>query len=171
MGCTMTLREQLEKAQKELKEAQATIKKLQEDEVNKDSTGKRWDSVQKEWYYFISAGGYVVSSTDENDQEDSDRYNNGNKFKTMKLATYYANKRAARNRLECLALAIEGRPHEFKYKEYNWYIFRDGKSSKCDVTFDYYSQEERIYFSSEENARLALDGTSYEDIMLLWGGI
>lgn len=165
----MTLQEQLEKVQKELKDAQATISKLQE-EIKKNNTVKRWNSDYDEDYCFIQSQGAVAASFEENYEIDSDRYNNGNKFKTMELATYYRNKRAARNRLECLALAIEGRPYEFNPTAFNWYIYKVKNSNTYSVANHCYCSGDNIYFSSEENAQLALEGTSEEDRKLLWGG-
>ena len=104
-------------------------------------------------YQNLNVGLYLYN---EGDATDASMVNAGNCFPTHELAEYYAKRRAARQRLEMLALAENGmKPYEWTQGRDNYCIVADGYAK---LTVDcYISHREQQYFPTKEAAQRVLD--------------
>lgn len=101
-----------------------------------------------------------------------DTYKKGNQFPTRKLAEHYAKNRAARQRLEMLALAENGMaPYEFRAGEQNFMITgvhaEDNLIMILSTHIDMHGGVQ--YFPSKEAAQCVLDAMTDDDLILLYG--
>jgi len=128
-----------------------------------------WKPDYQEPYYFIKKGN-TVANTQHNDwPEDKNLMEVGNCFPTEELATHYAEKRAARHRLEMLALAENGMvPYEFILNEINYYIGGYYTEGVRVLSFERINPGVQ-YFPTKEAAQRVLDAMSDEDLVLLFG--
>jgi len=127
----------------------------------------RWKAEYNETYYTIYSGGNVYESFFVKYHEDLRRLNSGNMFKDKATAQHYAKKRAARQRLELLALALNGEIVEFATHT-NKYILI-GSRGKISVYAISSMNSGEVLFKTRALAERAIDLTSKEDLTTLFG--
>lgn len=127
-----------------------------------------WKPAEDEVFFTIHDTGDGTASYQGYIDYPMDCYFIGNCFPTQELAEYYAKRRAARQRLEMLALAEnEMVPYEFKYRNSNYYI--SAYLNKLLIESYNETQEGHQYFPSKEAAQRVLDAMTDEDLITLFG--
>lgn len=121
-------------------------------------------------FFFIESNGRVDSYGVHAAVMVRTHHEEGNCFPSESLAEYYKKRRAARQRLEMLALAENGMvPYEFTQGQDNWYIFGHGTSDSLSVTYTSVCTFTVQYFSSREAAQRVLDAMTDDDLLVLFG--
>jgi hypothetical protein len=120
-------------------------------------------------YFVIDANGTAARRVNANPSATELSTVQGNCFPTRELAEYYAKRRAARQRLEMLALAENGMvPYEFdRTTTENYRIQRGCTELYISSHQDYQSADP--YFSTEAAAQRVLSAMSEDDLILLYG--
>lgn len=152
------LQNQIDKLQNELsRQKLAQPKKLE-----------MWQPEDYEHYFIIRDGYGIINSFNDGGEDDSSLITCGNCFPTRELAEHYAKKRAARQRLEMLALAENGMvPYEWTQGRGNYCI---GANGYAELIVDYYtSRRDQQYFPTKEAAQRVLDAMTDEDLITLYG--
>lgn len=123
--------------------------------------------------YYCILGTGICESASYTSYLDKERCEAGNCFPTRELAEYYAKRRAARQRLEMLALAENGMvPYEFQRRKddlCNFYIgwYEDG-NEVCVMDFAVINPGVQ-YFPTKQAAQRVLDAMTDDDLILLYG--
>lgn len=126
-----------------------------------------WKPHHNQAYFYIND--MDVEATDScSGNGDGILYKTGNCFPTEELATYYSKRRAARQRLEMLALAENGMvPYEFRMHEDNWCI--ENQLSQLEPSVHDGYRAECQHFPTQEAAQRVLAAMTDDDLMLLYG--
>lgn len=154
-----------------IEQLQQSINTLQKqlDELKQQPPSKvsMWKPDEYEKYFLIRDGYGIINSFHDGGQDDYDLLTCGNCFPTRELAEYYAKKRAARQRLEMLALVENGMvPYEWTVNCPNFYL-----TACSDISIDQHCtvREDHQYFPTRAAAQHVLDAMTDEDCLLLWG--
>jgi len=142
------------------------IKELEKIVTSMDNSGGgRWQAKEGAIYYEIESNG--VSRNTVNHAYDRVNFKAGNMFKDKATAQHYAKKRAARQRLELLALALNGGGVGFKSFA-NKYILI-GRRGKISVYAISNVNSGEVLFKTGELAKRAIKLTSKEDLTTMFG--
>lgn len=167
----MTSIEQLQQSIDAMRDALASTQK-QLDELKQQQPKKleMWKPAEDEVFFTIHDTGDVTASSYQGYSDyPMDCYFIGNCFPTRELAEYYAKRRAARQRLEMLALAENGMvPYEYKSCNSNYYIGNHYHIGVCVMDFSIINSGVQ-YFPTRQAAQRVLDAMTDEDCFLLWG--
>lgn len=134
-----------------------------------------WKPEVDDVYYYITDddGSVIATSWESYSHSALDYHSIGNCFPSESLAEYFAARRAARQRLEMLALAErfsegENRPYEPTLDKQYWVLCgRKDMGIKPAVNFMYTTNEQA--FPTAAAAQRVLDAMTDEDCLLLWG--
>lgn len=162
-----------------IEQLQQSINALQKqlDELKKQQPKplEMWKPVMsKYWWNIIARGDVSIESVSPCRESYAEaNYLFGNCFPTRELAEYYAKRRAARQRLEMLALAENGMvPYEFLHKKddaCNYYIgWYEGGQYVCVMDFSVINPGTQ-YFPTRAAAQRVLAAMTDDDLITLFG--
>lgn len=169
-------KQQIESLQQSINQLQKQLDDLRNTQSAKleiaTSKVAMWKPEDAEIYFKVLSSGELISDTyvapiDRKLQKE------GNCFPTRELAEHYAKKRAARQRLEMLALAENGMvPYEFKRKQddaCNYYIgWYEGGPDVRVMDFSVINPGVQ-YFPTRSATQRVLDAMTYDDLVTLFG--
>lgn len=118
-------------------------------------------------FFFIESNGRVDSYGVHAAVMVRTHHEEGNCFPSESLAEYYAKRRAARQRLEMLALAENGMvPYEWTVNCPNFYL-----TTCSDISIDQHCtvREDHQYFPTKKAAQRVLDAMTDDDLVILFG--
>jgi len=141
------------------------IKELEKIVQNMSPSESRWKAEDGNVYYEISSS--KVYQNVVNLEYDVRNFNTGNMFKDKATAQHYAKKRAARQRLELLALALNGGIVEFKDNLMQFHIYSDDGDIVGYGTWN--SNLNAVLFKTQALAKKAIKLTSKEDLTTMFG--
>lgn len=129
----------------------------------------RWLAPFQETYYIITdANDTTTHAMSYNgDPCDYSAFNRGNMFRDKATAKLFAKKRAARNRLELLAYELNGQEVVGLDNGISYVIARPKDSSPGVYACSYC--EDQILFKTRDLAEKAIELTSNEDLITLFG--
>jgi len=115
--------------------------------------------------YFLIDNGGILSYIDTW-VSDKEKFDYGNYFKTKEIAEAVAKKRGAKNRLECLSIALNGEVLDYVHGVTQYSL--EGGHSLRVVSYELMYCGE-VLFKTKELAEQALDLTSNEDLIIMFG--
>jgi hypothetical protein len=130
----------------------------------------RWRPEVGDGYYTIDAG-LVCCFPYDGGPEDRSIYNSGNCFRTEEQAKKYAKYREARQRLELLALGLNGPDYPIVplRGEGPMYFIKRSYSGLFVTVHPHFPETTSVYFRTKNLAKKAIELTSDGDLITLFG--